>query len=186
MTVATRSDTSEREAQFVRQALPLRAELERAARRYTRNFHDAEDLVAETYAKAWAGYATFREGTNFRAWIHRILVHNWIDAHRRSESRPPETLTDSFSETKFGAEALRHGSAPSAEDCTLRPIPSDDVLAAMRALTAAQQMMVFYADVCELRHREIAAMTGIPIGTVMSRVFRARRRLSAELRHRAG
>jgi RNA polymerase sigma-70 factor (ECF subfamily) len=173
---------ADRRQRFVSEAVPLRAELERAARRYTANFHDAEDLVSETYVKAWASFDTFVGGTNMRAWMHRILTNAWIDAYRRSESRPREALTDAFTDAQLVVAVTRRGMAPSPEERKLQGIPSDPVLAAMQELPAAHQAVLFYADICEFSFKQIAEISGIPLGTVMSRAHRARCRMRAALR----
>ncbi len=90
--VVTSPPTSQT-AEFERAVSPLRAELQRVARRYTGNAHDAEDLVQETLAKAWTGFGSFDPGTNLRAWLFRIMVNTWISGHRRTERRPRELLT---------------------------------------------------------------------------------------------
>jgi RNA polymerase sigma-70 factor (ECF subfamily) len=178
---STNSD-AERRARFVSEALPVRAELERAARRYTKNFHDAEDLVSETYAKAWAAFDSFQDGTNVRAWMHRILTNAWIDGYRRAESRPREALTDSFTDAQLGSAATRFDATISPEEHKMHQVPSDAVLIAMRGLPASHQAALFYADVCDLPFKTIAQLAGIPLGTVMSRTHRARRRLETALR----
>ena len=164
---------------FEMAAMPLRSELERAARRYTRSVHDAEDLVQETFAKAWAGFDSFDPGTNLRAWMHRIMVNAWIGSHRRAECRPKESLTDSFTDAQLGGETSRL--SPSAEVRALQRLPDEDLRHAIGALSAPLQAVIYYADVCELPYKEIARMEGIPVGTVMSRVHRARRQLRAAL-----
>lgn len=177
----TETETAaDRRRRFVDEALPLRAELERAARRYTGNFHDAEDLVSETYVKAWAAFDGFHGGTNLRAWMHRILTNAWIDAYRRSENRPPEALTDSFTDAQLGA--ARGGTSPSPEEIEIDGMPGESMLCAMRNLPPAHQTVLFYADVCEFPYKHIAELAGIPLGTVMSRAHRARCRLRAALR----
>jgi RNA polymerase sigma-70 factor, ECF subfamily len=170
---------------FAAEVLPLRSELEKVALRYTGNFHDAEDLVAETYAKAWAGFAKFQNGTNIRAWMHRIMTNAWIDTYRRAEVRPREALTDSFSDAQLSAANQRFAAAPSAEENNLRDVPSEKLAAAIQTLSEAQQEMVFYADVRQLPYKDIADITGAPIGTVMSSIHRARNRLRAALNESA-
>jgi RNA polymerase sigma-70 factor (ECF subfamily) len=162
---------------FVADAMPLRPELERAARRYTRNSQDAEDLVAETYAKAWAGFGTFDAGTNLRAWMFRIMVNTWISTHRKVERRPQETLTDEFTDAQLAAESRHAPTVASAETQALTRLPNDDVARVMRTLPQSLQTAVYYADICQLPYKEIAAIERIPLGTVMSRVHRARRQL---------
>jgi RNA polymerase sigma-70 factor (ECF subfamily) len=175
-------DTSDR---FIADALPLRPELERAARRYTRNAQDAEDLVQETYAKAWAGFGSFDAGTNLRAWMFRIMVNTWISAHRKVERRPHETLTEEFTDAQLAADSRRSPTVTSAEAHALTRLPNDDIARAMQMLPRNLQMAVYHADICELPYKEIAAIEGIPLGTVMSRVHRARRQLRLALRETA-
>jgi RNA polymerase sigma-70 factor (ECF subfamily) len=164
-------------AHFLAEALPLRAELERTAHRYTHSFHDAEDLVSETLIKAWAGFASYREGTNFRAWIHRIMVNTWIAGYRRAQCRPKEALTEGFTDAQLGADAQRFDRVPSAEDSQLREMLSGPLEAAFRTLSASQQAAIFYADICQLPYKMIAEVMGVPLGTVMSRLHRGRCRL---------
>ena len=176
----------DRRRHFEAEALPLRSELERVAYRYTRNFHDAEDLVSETYAKAWARFETFQIGSNIRAWLHRIMVNTWIDSFRRAENRPQEALTDSFTDAQLGAAENRNGATPSAEDHNMGGMPSEALEAALRTLSETQQAVVFYADICQLPYKIIAEITGLPLGTVMSSVHRARRRLRASFNRSFG
>jgi RNA polymerase sigma-70 factor (ECF subfamily) len=164
---------------FIAEALPLRPQLARAARGYTKNAQDAEDLVQETYAKAWAAYASFDTGTNLRAWMFRIMVNTWISTHRRAERRPQESLTDSFTDSQLAAEWSP--ALSSAESQALRRLPNHDIARAMSTLPETLQAVVYHADICQLPYREIAAIEGIPLGTVMSRLHRARRQLRAAL-----
>jgi RNA polymerase sigma-70 factor (ECF subfamily) len=166
---------------FEREVLPFWTELERAARRYTRNSYDAEDLVQETMAKAWAGLESFEPGSNLRAWIHRIMVNTWISAHRRSERRPQEWLTDAFTDTQLAAANGRIGNVPSAEEHALEWWPDTEIRQAFEALPHNLQTAVYYVYVCQYPYKEIARMEGIPVGTVMSRIHRARRQLRVSL-----
>lgn len=183
---AAATPVGDRRPCFEAEALPLRSELERIALRYTRNFHDAEDLVAETYAKAWASFETFENGTNVRAWLYRILTNAWIDSYRRSERRPQEALTDAFTDTQLGAAEKRYDTTPSAEEHNLREMPSEELEAALQTLSVAQQAAVFYVDVCQLPYKVIADITGLPLGTVMSNIHRGRFRLRAYFGQSAG
>lgn len=178
---ATEISSPSLRARFLSEALPLRAELERTAHRYTHSFHDAEDLLSETFIKAWVGYSSFREGTNFRAWIHRIMVNTWIAGYRRSQCRPKEALTDIFTDAQLGADAQRFDRVPSAEDSQLRGMLSEPLEAAFRTLSASQQAAIFYADICQLPYKMIADVMGVPLGTVMSRLHRGRCRLRIAL-----
>lgn len=180
MTSNTESDPS-RVSRFERDALVLRDELSRAARRYTANAHDAEDLVQETYIRAWAGFDSFQPGSNLRAWMFRIMVNTWISAHRRSQRRPQETLTDSITDAQLMAESGRGHTAPSAEAQALQLLPNGDLARAFQSLPESLQSAVFYAYVCQLAYQEIADLERIPVGTVMSRLHRARRQLRAAL-----
>ena len=166
---------------FEREVLPLWAELERAARRHTRNSHDAEDLVQETMGKAWARFESFEPGSNLRAWMHRIMVNTWISAHRRSDCRPQEWLTDSFTDTQLAAANGRIGKMPSAEESALEWWPDTALRQAFEALPNNLQTAVYYVYVCQYPFKEIARMEGIPVGTVMSRIHRARRQLRVSL-----
>ena len=166
--------------EFERGVLPLRAELERAARRYTGNVHDAEDLLQETLAKAWSGFGRFAPGTNLRAWLFRIMVNTWISGHRRTERRPKELLTDTFTDAHLAADRFA-AHTRSAELEALRGMPDRRLRRALAALPASLAQAVYYADVCQYPYKEIAEIEGIPLGTVMSRVHRARRQLRLAL-----
>jgi RNA polymerase sigma-70 factor (ECF subfamily) len=169
------------EATFEREVLPLRDELERAARRYTHNVHDAEDLLQETLARAWAASASFEPGSNRRAWMHRIMVNTWVSAHRRSERRPRESLRGAFTNAQLAAKSRRSAVMPSAEDQALQWSPDAGVRRAVETLPQILQEVVYFADVCDYAYKEIAEMTDVPVGTVMSRLHRARSRLRAAL-----
>jgi RNA polymerase sigma-70 factor (ECF subfamily) len=169
-------------AMFERELLPLRAELERSARRYMRNSHGAQDLVQETFAKAWAAYDSFEPCSNGRAWIHRIMVNTWISSYRRKQRRPQESLTASLADGDLISANRRSFAFQSAEDCALQNWPNDVVRQAVQALPEVMQKAVYYVDVCQYTYKEIAEMEGIPVGTVMSRVHRARTRLRDSLR----
>jgi RNA polymerase sigma-70 factor (ECF subfamily) len=177
---ATSADVS-RARLFEREALALQEELGRAARRYSKNAHDAEDLVQETFAKAWAGFGSFDPGTNLRAWMFRIMVNTWISSHRRTERRPKETLTESFTDAQLVADSRRFDTAPSAEAQALQRLPDDCIRQALQSLDPSLQRILYYAYPCQLSYKEIAEIEGIPLGTVMSRIHRARRLLRTAL-----
>jgi RNA polymerase sigma-70 factor (ECF subfamily) len=146
-----------------------------------RNVHDAEVLLQETFVKAWAGYGSFEPDSNLRAWMFRIMVNTWISSHRRTERRPKEALTDSFTDAQLGAESPRSVALPSAEAQALQRMPNHRIRDALQTLPEALQAIVYYADVCQFAYKEIAAIEGIPVGTVMSRVHRAHRQLRVAL-----
>ncbi|MDV3125008.1 sigma-70 family RNA polymerase sigma factor [Mycobacterium sp. 21AC1] len=170
-----------RDARFQRDVVGLRADLERIAGRYTTNRWDAEDLVQETLTKAWVGFDSFQPGTNLRAWLSRIMVNTWISAHRKAERRPQETLTDSFTDAQLVIDGYRHGGLPSAEAHALERFPNETLADAVRALPGHLQEAIYYADVQQLPHRTIADLQNVPVGTVMSRLHRARRQLRTVL-----
>jgi RNA polymerase sigma-70 factor, ECF subfamily len=169
-------------ARFEAEVTPLFDQLQRAAYRYTHNSDDAKDLVQETLARAWAGYTTFTPGTNMRAWLFRILNNTAISRYRRAERRPLELLVDGFTDQQLAAEA-HHTSIglPSAESSALADAADEPVIHALEALSDPLRTVVCYADIDGYKYHEIAALLDIPVGTVMSRIHRARRKLRASL-----
>ena len=171
--------TAAAEVRFISEAVPLRAELLRVAYGHTRNRSDAEDLVQETYARAWSKYDMFEPGTNIRAWMSRIMINLWMNSHRRKTRRVPETLAGSLSDE--GHFAQSSAVTPSAEDTVLRDYPGDAVTHFIGMLPISTQAILYYADVCQYPLKDVAAMAGVPLGTVMSRRHRAHGRLRAQL-----
>lgn len=165
-------------ARFEREAIPMLDGFYRHAMKLTHDHADAEDLLQETAAKAFAGFDRFRDGTNLGGWLYRIMVNSHISDYRKQQRRPAQWLTDSITEGQMLSEAL-HSSAGlrSAEDLALDGFEDDDIKAAMQALSDTMRTTVYLADVEGRRFREIAEVTGVPIGTVMSRLHRGRRRL---------
>ena len=155
-----------------------------AALRMTRNRADAEDLVQETYLKAYRSYASFTEGTNLRAWLYRILTNTYINNYRAAQRRPEvadvEDVEDLYLYKRLAGSG---GSDPgrSAEDEALERFTDDDVKAALEALPEAFRMAVLLADVEGFSYKEISEITDVPIGTVMSRIHRGRRALQKAL-----
>jgi len=170
-----------RDVLFHSGVLPLRDELQRAAVRYTNNSHDAEDLLQETLMKAWTGLDSFSPGTNLRAWVHRVMVNTWISSHRRAERRPKEFFAEAFTDAQLAADGRRFETTPSAEAQALTTMPNDDVREAFESLPPSLHTAVYYAYLCQLSYREVAEIEGIPVGTVMSRLHRARRLLRTAL-----
>lgn len=176
------SDDDCRAERFERDALPLVDQLYAAARRYTRNVADAEDLVQETMVKAYSSFHTYRDGTNVRAWLFRILTNTWINSYRTAQRRPQEVFADELSDAQLAEVAQRFPlGVVSAELAALESMGDDDVRAAMRALPESQGVVVYYADVAGFRYKEIAEILQIPVGTVMSRLHRGRRALRSRL-----
>jgi len=164
--------TGDVSARFVRDVLPLVDQLYRAALRYTRRPADAEDLVQETMVKAYAGFDGFKEGTNVRAWLFRILTNTWISSYRSAQRRVDEVLSGDVADG--WPSAARN---PSAELAVLEAMGDEEVRDALQALPEGQRLVVYYADVEGFRYKEIAEILDVPLGTVMSRLHRGRANL---------
>lgn len=165
-------------ARFERDAMRYLDQLYGAALRMTRNPADAEDLVQETYLKAFAAFASFSEGTNLKAWLFRILTNTYINIYRKKQRQPYQTGTDDLSDWQL-AEAESHTSKGlrSAEAEALDRLADADVVEALAALPEDFRMAVYYADVEGFSYKEIADIMETPIGTVMSRLHRGRKLL---------
>jgi RNA polymerase sigma-70 factor (ECF subfamily) len=173
-------------ARFEREAIPLFDVLQRGAMRLTNNRQDAEDLVQETMLLAYAGFGSFREGTNLTAWMFRIMQNAWISRYRKKHRRPPEILIGCFTESKMADQPPHvHRSQRSAEVTALERIPDPRVRNALMALRQEFRMAVYYADVEGFRYKDIAQITETPVGTVMSRVYRGRQLLRTSLATRS-
>jgi RNA polymerase sigma-70 factor (ECF subfamily) len=174
------------QARFTEVAMEHMPGLYSAALRMTRNAADAEDLVQETYLKAYRSYASFQEGTNLRAWLYRILTNTYINSYRAAKRRPEVTDVEDVEDLYLykrmagaGAGALRTGR--SAEDEALDTFTDDVVKSALEELPEAFRMAVLLADVEGFSYKEISEITDVPIGTVMSRIHRGRRALQKTL-----
>ncbi len=163
---------------FERDALPLLDQMYGAALRMTRNPADAEDLVQETYIKAFSAFASFREGTNLKAWLYRILTNTYINSYRKKQRQPAQYPTDEITDWQLAASA-EHSSTGlrSAEIEALDALPDDEIKDALGKLPEDFRMAVYYADVEGLPYKEIAQIMDTPIGTVMSRLHRGRKQL---------
>ena len=170
-------------ARFERDAVPLIPQLYGGARRMTRTSADAEDLVQETMLKAYAQFRTFRRGTYLKAWLFRIMYNTWVNGYHHTRRRPPEFLSSEISELAAHARQASVGTTGlrSAEVEALDGLRDSEIAAAMDTLHDDLRDVVHYAFVDGLRYREIAHIMDIPIGTVMSRLYRARKRLQSEL-----
>jgi RNA polymerase sigma-70 factor (ECF subfamily) len=175
----TEQDLVER---FERDVLPLLPSLYGAALRMTRNPSDAEDLLQEATLRAYRGFATFEEGTNLKAWLYRILTNSFINTYRKKQREPktvegPDDVDEWFLFDRLGAQSV----ARSAEEDVLDRIPDADVKAALESIPENFRMAVLLADVEGFSYKEIAEITDVPIGTVMSRLHRGRKALEKAL-----
>jgi RNA polymerase sigma-70 factor (ECF subfamily) len=156
-----------------------------AALRMTRNASDAEDLVQESMARAYAGIRHFTPGTNARAWLFRILSNTFVSGYRKRQREPVQVLSPEFESMVAslpGQPATGPGRcAPSAEDAVLGQFAYSEVRAALAELPECFRVTVYLADVEGYPYKEIAEMLGIPVGTVMSRLHRARAKLRKQL-----
>ena len=170
------------QADFENDAMQYASQLYSAALRMTRNPADAEDVVQETYLKAYRAYDTFKAGTNLKAWLYRILTNTYINRYRKAQRRPTEVelgeLQDLYLYRRLGEES---GASLSAEEEVLDRFVDADVKQALESLPEHFRMPVLLADVEGFSYKEIAEMLEIPIGTVMSRLHRGRKALQKKL-----
>jgi RNA polymerase sigma-70 factor, ECF subfamily len=162
-------------------ALAHMSQLQTAASRMTRNQADAEDLVQETYARAYASFHQFREGTNLRAWLNRILRNTFISSCRKRQRDLALSAADIDDWQLFRAQSHGSPGLASAEDLALAHLPDARLTKALRQLPEDFRVAVYLADVAGFGYREIAEIMGCPLGTVMSRLHRGRGRLRQQL-----
>lgn len=169
-------------ARFTRDAMPYRPALLRTARRLARTEADAEDLVQDALMNAYVGFRRFRPGTNMRAWLFRIMHNRWISTYRMTQRRPTTFCVDELTEGDIADGALyTTGGWRSAEDEALDVIPDAQLRTALDTLPEGFRTVLYYADVEGFTYAETAVLMGIPVGTVMSRIARARQRLRVAL-----
>lgn len=172
---------AERTKRFERDALQYMNQLYAAAMRYTKNPEDAQDLVQDTYIKAYNSFHQFEPGTNLKAWLYRVLTTTFINNYRKDQRRPQ--TSDSELEDWQLAEASSHTSdqGKSTEDVVLENLPDSDIKNALAQIPEEFRMVVYLADVEGFSYKEIAEIVGVPTGTVMSRLHRGRKQLREKL-----
>jgi len=172
------------QANFENDAMQFAPQLYSAALRMTRNSADAEDVVQETFLKAYRAYGTFEEGTNLKAWLYRILTNTYINRYRKQARRPAEVdfgEVEDFYLYKRLASGESGSATRSAEEEALEQFVDADVKGAIEALPEHFRMPVLLADVEGFSYKEIAEILDVPIGTVMSRLHRGRKALEKAL-----
>ena len=183
MTLATVDESVvQRKERFERDAFQFTNQLYAAALRYTKNAADAEDLVQDTYAKAFVSFHQFEEGTNLKAWLYRILTTTFINNYRKDQRRPLLSNGGEVEDWQLHDSASHTSDqGKSAEDEVLENIADVDIKNALAAMPDEFRMAVYLADVEGFSYKEIADIVGVPTGTVMSRLHRGRKLLRESL-----
>ncbi len=161
--------------------MPYASQLYPAALRMTRNPSDAEDLLQEALTKAYVGYHQFQQGTNLRAWLHRILSNTFINGYRKKRREPQQDLSGAFQEDWQTSSDPLVRPAASAEAEAIERLGDSDILQALRDLPEEFRVTIYLADIEGYPYRDIAQMMGTPLGTVMSRLHRGRNKLRKSL-----
>ncbi|WNI13800.1 sigma-70 family RNA polymerase sigma factor [Corynebacterium sp. Z-1] len=168
---------------FTEEAMPLLDQLYGGALRMTRNPQDAEDLVQETYLKAFNAFESFKPGTNLKAWLYRIMTNAYINTYRKRQRRPTETSTEDMTDHQLYTTSSHDSTGlESAEVAALKGMPNGRISEAFDELNEDYRMVVYMADVEDMAYKEIAEALDIPLGTVMSRLHRGRKQLRVLLK----
>lgn len=163
---------------FEQDALPLLDQLYGGALRMTRNPADAEDLVQETYIKAFQAFESFKPGTNLKAWLYRIMTNTYINSYRKAQRQPAQLPTEEITDYQLLSHSSHESSGlESAEVEALKLLPDSQIADALNQLREDYRMVVYYSDVEGLPYKEIAEIMDTPLGTVMSRLHRGRKQL---------
>lgn len=171
-------DSERLQARFTAEALPLLDQLFGAAMKMTRNRQDAQDLVQETYLKAFQAFASFQEGSNLKAWLYRIMTNSYINVYRKKQRQPYLGVVEELEDWQMGgAESTTAMASQSAEAEAIDRTPDSVVIRALNDLAEDFRMAVYLADVEGFSYQEIADIQEVPIGTVMSRLHRGRAKL---------
>ena len=175
---STDLSNAELSALFEADALPYLDQLYRTALRMTRNVTDAEDLVQETFTKAFAAFRSYQQGTNLRAWLFRILRNTYINSYRKARRHPSTSSAEELTDGQLlDIESREAGGVRSAEMEALEMLGDEDINDALATLPEDFRVAVVLADVEGFSYREIAEIMDTPVGTVMSRVHRGRKQL---------
>ncbi|WP_325048804.1 sigma-70 family RNA polymerase sigma factor [Amnibacterium setariae] len=177
-------DQAQLRALFETQALPFIDQLYGAAMRMTRNPADAQDLVQETFVKAFGAFRSFQQGTNLKAWLYRILTNTYINSYRKKQRDPYKSSTDDLEEWQLGeaqSTTSASRSSRSAEAEAIDHLPDSTVKEALQSISEDFRLAVYLADVEGFSYQEIADIMHTPVGTVMSRLHRGRRLLRERL-----
>ena len=174
----TKANAADLAARFNEEAMQYTSQLYSAALRYTKNPHDAQDLVQDTYAKAFTSFHQFEPGTNLKAWLFRILTNTFINQYRKNQRGPAVDPTEQIEDWQM-ARAERHtsGGLKSAETEALENLPNDVIANALSSIPEDFRDVVYMADVDGFSYKEIAEIMNTPVGTVMSRLHRGRKLL---------
>jgi RNA polymerase sigma-70 factor, ECF subfamily len=178
---AEQEEQAELSERFEREALPLLPGLYSAAHRLTRNSADAEDLVQETFLRAYRGFHQFQAGTNLKAWLYRILTNTFINSYRKRQREPQTISDDGIEDWYLYSRMASEGLEPSAEASVIDSLPDEEVQEALSSLPEQFRIAVLLADVEGFSYKEIADIMDVPIGTVMSRLHRGRKALEKRL-----